>query len=105
MYNFIARAAIASDNLEQVVLVVHEMFERAMTPNPDLVKHVVRMLCEWGCPRLALQIAEKVESGSRDGQRVDTAIWVQILIASAENQFVRRYPLQSKADPSSSVGS
>ena len=105
MYNFIAREAIASENLEQVILVVHEMFEREMTPNPALVKHVVRMLCEWGYPRLALQIAEKVESGSRDGQRVDTAVWVQILITSADNQFVRRDISRSQADSFSSAGS
>ncbi len=89
MYTAIARAAIASSNLEQLVVVMHEMFEHEMTPNTALLKHLVRLACEWGCPRLALQMVEKVEAISRDGQRADTAIWIQILMASTDNQYVR----------------
>ncbi len=88
MYNAIARIAITSSNLEQLVLIIHEMLERDITVNAAMLKHFVRLACEWGCPRLALQIAERVETKSREGQRVDTAIWIQILIASVDNQFV-----------------
>jgi len=88
MYNAIARGAVASSNFEQIVLVVTEMLEREMTPSTALLKHVVRLACEWGCPRLAIQLVERVDATSRAGQKVDTSTWVQILMASADNQFV-----------------
>ena len=88
MYNAISRDAIVSSNLEQLVMIVHELFERDMIPSNALLKHIVRLTCEWGCPRLALQITEKVEANSRDGTRADTATWIQILMSSADNQFV-----------------
>lgn len=81
--------AVSASNLEQLVLITHEMLERDVLPPTAMFKHFVRLACEWGCPRLAMQTAERVESRSSEGLRLDTAIWIQILIGSIENQFVR----------------
>lgn len=67
------------------------MLERSLQPTPQLVQAAIGTCCEWGLPRLALELAEKIESASTTGQRVDESSWIDILIASARNQYVRHH--------------
>ncbi|WVQ65315.1 uncharacterized protein L199_003491 [Kwoniella botswanensis] len=52
------------------------------------LRTAIRLACEWGCPRLALQIAEKIENDSAVGVRLDQSAWVDILIASADAHYL-----------------
>ncbi|WVQ73353.1 hypothetical protein IAR50_002921 [Cryptococcus sp. DSM 104548] len=85
-YNAIARVAQSNYELEEIVLVVEEMFKLGLSPNSATIRHTVRLACEWGHPRLGLQISEKAERESTFGYRLDPQSWVHILIASADNQ-------------------
>ncbi|ODN81946.1 hypothetical protein L202_02284 [Cryptococcus amylolentus CBS 6039] len=87
-YNAIARVAQTNYELEEIVRVVDEMFKQGLSPNSATIRHTVRLACEWGHPRLALQIAEKAENESTFGFRLDPQSWVHILIASADNHYL-----------------
>nr|XP_019045376.1 hypothetical protein I302_05765 [Kwoniella bestiolae CBS 10118]OCF24306.1 hypothetical protein I302_05765 [Kwoniella bestiolae CBS 10118] len=87
-YNGLARAAASSGNLEHLIYVLNEMFVKRITPSLQTVKTAIRLACEWGSPRLAMQIAEKVENDSAVGARLDQSAWVNILIASADAHYL-----------------
>ena len=88
LYEVLAKQCSAPAHPDQLIFVVCEMLERNLQPSSSLIHSTIRACCEWAAPRLALELAEKIESDSRDGRRVDTSCWVDILISSAENQFV-----------------
>jgi hypothetical protein len=87
-YATLARLAIASNSLEQLHLVLHEMYDRGLRPSALVVKHAVRMACESDYPRLAYELAHRFEADSPHGKRLDSAAWASILIASAQSQYV-----------------
>lgn len=91
-YNAMSRVASSSFDVEQMVYLLEEMSQQGFVPNTATLKHTVRQACEWGYPRLALQIAQKAEEESSFGFRLDQSAWVQILIASADNHYVCSYP-------------
>ncbi len=85
-YHTLSRAAIQADSVEQLLLIMDEMLGRGMKLNDGLIKHAVRMLCEWGLPRLAVGLVDRAEK--EVGNKVETAAWAQILQSSAESQYV-----------------
>lgn len=87
-YNAMARVAASSFEVEQMIYLLEEMSQQGFVPNTTTLKHTIRQACEWGYPRLALQIAQKAEEESSFGFRLDQSAWVQILIASADNHYV-----------------
>nr|XP_018262115.1 uncharacterized protein I303_05130 [Kwoniella dejecticola CBS 10117]OBR84273.1 hypothetical protein I303_05130 [Kwoniella dejecticola CBS 10117] len=87
-YHALARAAASSGNLEHIIYLISSMFAKNIPPPLYIVKSAIRLACEWGCPRLALEIAEKVEKESATGVRVDQSAWTDILIASADSHFL-----------------
>nr|XP_019012989.1 uncharacterized protein I206_02486 [Kwoniella pini CBS 10737]OCF51770.1 hypothetical protein I206_02486 [Kwoniella pini CBS 10737] len=87
-YNALARAASASGNLEHLIYVLNQMFSKNIPPPLYIIKSAIRLACEWDCPRLALQLAEKVENESAVGARIDQSAWTEILIASADAHFL-----------------
>lgn len=91
-YNVMTRVAASSFEIEQMVYLLEEMSQQGFVPNTATLKHTIRQACEWGYPRLALQIAQKAEGESSFGFRLDQSAWVQILIASADNHYVCSYP-------------
>ncbi|KIR58539.1 hypothetical protein I314_05787 [Cryptococcus bacillisporus CA1873] len=87
-YNAMARVAASSFEVEQMIYLLEEMSQQGFVPNTTTLKHTIRQACEWGYPRLALQIAQKAEEESSFGFRLDQSAWVQILIASADNHYL-----------------
>ncbi|WWC96558.1 hypothetical protein V866_003426 [Kwoniella sp. B9012] len=87
-YQGLARAATVNGNLEHLIYVINDMFVKGIAVPLHMVKTAIRLACEWGCPRLALQIAEKIENDSAVGVRLDQSAWVDILIASADAHFL-----------------
>ncbi|OXG11087.1 hypothetical protein C366_06594 [Cryptococcus neoformans Tu401-1] len=87
-YNVMTRVAASSFEIEQMVYLLEEMSQQGFVPNTATLKHTIRQACEWGYPRLALQIAQKAEGESSFGFRLDQSAWVQILIASADNHYL-----------------
>nr|XP_031864431.1 uncharacterized protein CI109_000345 [Kwoniella shandongensis]KAA5531503.1 hypothetical protein CI109_000345 [Kwoniella shandongensis] len=87
-YQAMIKASSLSSNLEQTFLLITEMFARDITPLPATLKASIRIACEWGCPRLALQLAQKVETESSTGQRIDRDSWFDILVSSADSQYL-----------------
>lgn len=81
---------MACNNPEQLIFLFHQMLENSILPEQAVVEHVVQLSCEWGCPRLALQIAQKIEDVSHNSQRLGTAHWIYILLSSAETQYVSK---------------
>ncbi|OCF56865.1 hypothetical protein L486_05720 [Kwoniella mangroviensis CBS 10435] len=87
-YEGLARAASVNGNLEHLIYVINDLFVNDIPVPLHTVKTAIRLACEWGCPRLALQIAEKIENDSAVGVRLDQSAWVDILIASADAHFL-----------------
>ena len=88
MYEALAKQSFAASHPDQLIFIICEMLERDLQPSASLVHSAIRACCEWAVPRLAVELAEKIEANSRDGRRVDASCWVDILISSAENHFV-----------------
>jgi hypothetical protein len=56
------------------------MLERNLPFDSATSKHFIRLACEWGCPRLANEIAGRVEA--------DSSAWVDILTSSVAEHYV-----------------
>ncbi|WVF68838.1 hypothetical protein IAT40_003611 [Kwoniella sp. CBS 6097] len=84
----LTRAAASNANPEQMIYLLHSMFAQGIAPSLGTITNAIRLACEWGYARLALQIAEKYEHQSESGRRVEQAAWVNILSASAESQYL-----------------
>ncbi|OCF37281.1 hypothetical protein I317_06872 [Kwoniella heveanensis CBS 569] len=84
----LTRAAASNSNPEQMIYLLHSMFAQRVTPTPATIKNAIRLACEWGYARLALQLAEQYETQSSSGRRVELSAWVDILSASAESQYL-----------------
>jgi pentatricopeptide repeat protein len=70
-----------------VVVVFAEMLEHNLTPSRTVTKQLIRLACDWGLPRLALQVAERFEA-LPESLRIDSSAWVHILAASAQAQYL-----------------
>jgi hypothetical protein len=92
MYRTLSHHAIASSSIEQSVYILQEMLIRNHPPSASFVRQTIQLCCEWAAPRLALQLAERVEQSSSIGARVDISSWAHILVSSAKNQFVSYSP-------------
>jgi pentatricopeptide repeat protein len=69
------------------VVVFSEMLEQNLSPSRGMTKQLVRLACEWGLPRLALQVIEEAESLPNAG-RTESSAWVQVLQVSADESFL-----------------
>ncbi|KAL1413108.1 hypothetical protein Q8F55_000857 [Vanrija albida] len=85
--NTLANGAITTRSVEELLVIVVEMLEQKHFPNANVVKHLIRLLCEWAQPRLALQIAQRLEE-TPGTPKVEVASWINILQASAESQYL-----------------
>jgi hypothetical protein len=88
MYQTVSRLATDSGSPEQCAYVLREMLNKDIPPTPEFVQRVVEICCEWSYPRLALELAQRVEQASTTGARVGTSVWAHVLVASAEAQYV-----------------
>ncbi|WVQ96342.1 hypothetical protein IAU59_003446 [Kwoniella sp. CBS 9459] len=87
-FHNLTRAAASNSNPEQMIYLLHSMFAQGVAPMPFTIKNAIRLACEWGYARLALQIAEKYEAQSGSGRRVEQSAWVDILSASADSHYL-----------------
>ena len=69
-----------------VLQLMLEQSNLGLIPELTTAQDVVRLMCQMGYPRLALDIANKFEEGSV--RRFDHEIWMNILIASADALYV-----------------
>lgn len=84
-YNTLAGHALLPGRVEEVMMVLVEMLEQNMTPSKNIVRGSIRLLCEWGQSRLALDLVHRVQEAP--GQEVVASeSWVQILMAAADQQ-------------------
>jgi hypothetical protein len=84
----LCRIAIHDSNLEQLVLILNEMWDRGSKPSITIITHGIRLACENGLPRLAIGLAQEFDKDHESGTKVPSASWVRILMSSAENSFV-----------------
>nr|ODN92368.1 hypothetical protein L204_05467 [Cryptococcus depauperatus CBS 7855] len=87
-YNVMARISASSYEVEQMIYILESMSQQGFMANTNILKHSIRSACEWGYPRLALQIAQRSEAETKSGLRLDKDSWVQILIASADSHYL-----------------
>ncbi|WVQ84992.1 hypothetical protein IAT38_007156 [Cryptococcus sp. DSM 104549] len=82
--------AIAAQNYEyeQHMLVIDEMLHHDFMPDVFALEHMCRSACEWGSPRLALQLVQKVEMEGKKGLQANHATWVDILISSVDSHYM-----------------
>jgi pentatricopeptide repeat protein len=85
-YSALLQNAVGLSTPEHAVQILRDMLDRDFTPDPSIVHRTLELCCEWALPRLAMQLAHRIEQSST--VRIDVSSWSQILICSAENQFV-----------------
>src|SRR5262245_12147717 len=85
---------VADDNLELALQRLTEMPAHNLTPTLDTVQRVIVLATQRGYPRLALDLATEFEASSV--RRLDSAVWMNCLISSAEALYARRFlPLRA----------
>jgi hypothetical protein len=80
--------AIHDSNLEQLLLVLNEMWDRGAKPSIAIITHGIRLACDNALPRIAADLAQEYDKEFESGTKVPTASWVRILMSSAENSYV-----------------
>ncbi|GMK53996.1 hypothetical protein CspeluHIS016_0105820 [Cutaneotrichosporon spelunceum] len=84
-YDTLAAHALLPGRVEEVMMILVEMLEQNMAPNQNIVRNAIRLLCEWGQSRLAIDLVHRIQDVP--GQReVASESWVQILMAAADQQ-------------------
>lgn len=80
--------AIHDSNLEQLLLILNEMWDRGAKPSIAIITHGIRLACDNALPRLAIGLAREFDKEFDSGTKIPAASWVRILMSSAENGFV-----------------
>lgn len=89
--------AIHDNNLEQLVLILNEMWNMGAKPSIAIITHGIRLACDNGLPRLAVGLAQEFDKDFDSSTKVPTASWVRILMSSAENSYVSDYMSRYKS--------
>jgi hypothetical protein len=84
----LCRMAIHDSNLEQLLLLLNEMWDRGAKPSIAIITHGIRLACDNALPRIALDLAQEYDKDFESGTKVPAASWVRILMSSAENSYV-----------------
>lgn len=66
-------------------MILHEMFEQNMVPSQAVVRQTIRLTCEWGLSRLALDLVKRIQD-MPGASPVASESWVQILMTAADQQ-------------------
>ena len=88
MLHRLCRVAIHQSNLDQLLPVLDEMWARQISPNLTTMSHAVRLCCDIGLSRIALDIIAKYEADSTNGSVAPTTAWTRVLRSSAETNYV-----------------
>ncbi|CAK9784581.1 hypothetical protein CC85DRAFT_282990 [Cutaneotrichosporon oleaginosum] len=84
-YDTLAAHALLPGRVEELMMIIVEMLEQNMAPSKNIVRHAIRLLCEWGQSRLALDLVHRIQEVPGQPQ-VTSESWVQILMAAADQQ-------------------
>jgi hypothetical protein len=87
----LCQIAIQASNVEQLLMILYEIWSRGAQPNIAIITHAIRLCCDASLPRLARDVAEQYESQVGHGSGVPDAAWVRILMSSADNSFVSEH--------------
>jgi len=87
----LCRIAIHNSNLEQLVLILNEMWHLGAKPGVAIITHGIRLACDKALPRLAIGLAQEYDKEFESGTKVPVASWVRILMSSAENGYVSEF--------------
>lgn len=86
-FSLILERPLAAGNLEMAVQGIGQMIDRHIVPELSIAQGTIHLACKLGYPKLAMELAETFENLSV--RRLDTEVWVNLLISSAENLYVR----------------
>ena len=86
-FSLILERPLMGKNLEVAVQYLGEMNRRGIVPELQTAQNIIILATTLGHSRLALDIAKAFEEASV--RRLDHEVWVNCLISSAENLFVR----------------
>lgn len=85
-FTLILERPLQAGNLEMAIQYMGEMATRDIVPELSVAQTTIQLACKMGYPKLALELAETFETTSV--RRLDTEVWVNCLISSAENLYV-----------------
>ena len=86
-YAQILERPLVNENFEMVVQYLTEMMQRGITPELDTAQRAIIIATKYHLPKLALELAHAFEYDSV--RRLDSEVWLNCLICSAENLYVR----------------
>jgi hypothetical protein len=86
-FSLILERPLMGGNLEIAVQYLGEMKARGIVPELQTAQNIIILAANLGHSRLALDIASAFEDESV--RRLDNEVWLNCLISSAENLFVR----------------
>lgn len=84
----LCHVAIQKSNVDGLLPILDEMFNRQISLSSLILGHAVRLCCDLGLSRIALDLVDKYESSSTIGLEAPLAVWTRILRSSAETYFV-----------------
>jgi hypothetical protein len=88
-FSLILERPLIGGNLELAVQYLGLMNTLGIVPELQTAQNIIILATTLGYPRLALDIASTFEDNSV--RRLDNEVWVNCLISSAENLFVRLF--------------
>lgn len=75
-----------NQHLELALQKIGEMSQYGLSPSLRTAQQVISLACEFGHPRLAIELATAFESSSV--RRLDAETWMKCLIASSDMLYV-----------------
>lgn len=90
-YALILERPLVNENVEMVVQYLGEMMLRRITPELDTAERAIIITTKYCLPKLALELAHAFEYESV--RRLDSEVWLNCLICSAENLYVRLHAI------------
>lgn len=85
-FSLIMERPLRAEHLEMVVQYMGEMVTRGIVPELQTAKAAIILATKLGHPRLAIEMANHFEEASV--RRLDNEVWLNCLIASAEDLYV-----------------
>lgn len=94
-YAHILELPLVNENVEMIVQYISEMMQRGITPELDTAQRAIIVATKYCLPKLALELAHSFEYDSV--RRLDSEVWLNCLICSAENLYVRLHTILSSS--------
>jgi len=95
-YSLIISRFLSNENLELALQFLFHMKARGLVPELKAAQGVILLAARLGYPRLALDLAASFEEGSV--RKLDPEVWMNCLIASAQDLYVSVNSYQSMVE-------